>query len=107
MKITQNFNKYINRLIKEFNNSNIEMKVNVDNQVLTFIPSNYSHIAIREIFKEISLFPLIDNKRISFKEIQPKELLECVKRFKRWASLNSYIWLDDENEWNRLYELYK
>jgi hypothetical protein len=107
MIITPNFNKYINALIKEFNNSNIQMTINIDNEILYFIPNKYSHNVISEIFKEISLFPIINNKRISFKEIQPKELLECVKRFKVWASLNGYMWLDDENEWNRLYELYK
>ena len=107
MKITPNFNKYINALIKEFNSSNIEMNVRVDNQVLYFIPNKYNHSTIREIFKEISLFPIKDNKRISFKEIKPNELLKCVERFKKWASFNGYIWLDDEKEWNRLYELYK
>lgn len=107
MKINPRFNKYTNGLIKEFNSSSIEMKINIDNQILTFIPSNYSYKVIREIFKEISLFPMMDNKRISFKEIQAKELLSCIKRFKFWASSNGFIWLNDEKEWNRLYELYK
>ena len=107
MKITANFNKYINALIKEFNSSNLQMNVKVDNQILHFIPNRYNHLIIREIFKEVSLFPMKDNKRISFKEIKPKELLKCVKRFKKWASSNGYVWLDDEKEWNRLYELYK
>ncbi len=107
MIITQNFNKYTNALIKEFNTSRKRMCVNVESQILYFIPCEYNHLIIREVFKEISLFPMKNNKRISFKEIEPTELLNCIKRFKEWASLNGYIWLDDEEEWNRLYELYK
>ena len=83
------------------------MKLKLYNQNLNIITNRYKQLNIREIIKEISLFPMKDNKRISFKEIKPKELLKCVKRFKKWASSNGYVWLDDEKEWNRLYELYK
>ena len=107
MIITPNFNKYVNALIKEFNKSNLEMCISVESKVLRFIPSTYSFKSLREIFKEVSLFPMIDNKRISFKDIRPKELLECIKRFKEWASINGYEWSDDEAQWQRLYELYK
>ena len=106
MKITQNFNKYTNALIKEFNSSNKKMIVNVESEILYFTPCKYNHLVIREIFKEISLFPIKNNKRISFKDIEPTQLLNCIKRFKIWASSNGYIWLDDEEEWNRLYNLY-
>ncbi len=107
MKIKNEFNRYINAFIKEFNNSDIEMCISVDSQVMRFIPCNYGFKTIREIFKEISLFPLNDGKRISFKEIEPKELLECIKRFKEWANLNGFEWKCDQEEWERICKLYE
>lgn len=107
MKITIQFNKYVNALIKEFSTSNIEMYVSVDKKVLRFTPNQYDFKTIRELFKEISLFPLHEGKRISFALIEANQLLECINRFKKWASLNGYVFQDDEAEWNRLYELYK
>lgn len=106
MKITHHFNSYTNALIKEFNNSDIEMCIGADGEVIRFIPNKYDFKTIREVFKEVSLFPMQNGKRISFKYIQPKELLECIKIFKEWSSLNGFIWSDDEAEWQRLYEMY-
>lgn len=107
MHITPQFNKYVNALIKEFSTSSLEMCVSVDRKVLRFTPNQYSFKIIRELFKEISLFPVRDGKRISFALIEAKQLLQCINRFKEWASLNGYVFHDDEAEWNRLYELYK
>lgn len=107
MKITPGFNKYTNALIKEFNNSNIEMCISVDNQVMRFTPNKYDFKTIREIFKEISLFPMISGKRISFKDIEPKKLLECINRFKEWANLNGFEWSNDKEEWERICKLYE
>jgi len=107
MVINNNLNRYTNALIKEFNNSDIEMNVKTNLRVLRFIPNKYDFKTMREIFKEISLFPLKDNKRISFKDIDPKELLECIKRFKEWANLNGFEWKSDQEEWERLCKLYE
>ena len=104
MNITPQFNKYVNALIKEFSTSSIEMCVSVDRKVLRFTPNKYDFKTVRELFKEISLFPLDDGKRISFARIEAKQLLECINRFKEWASLNGYVFQDKEAEWNRLYE---
>jgi len=106
MIITHQFNSYTNALIKEFNNSDIEMCINIENKVMKFVPNKYDFKTVREIFKEISLFPMQNGKRISFKHIQPKELLDCINKFKEWASLNDFEWSDDELEWQRLYEMY-
>jgi len=107
MVINNNLNRYTNALIKEFNNSDIEMNVKTNLRVLRFIPNKYDFKIMREVFKEISLFPLKDNKRISFKDIDPKELLECIKRFKEWANLNGFEWKSDQEEWERLCKLYE
>lgn len=107
MIISNQLNRYTNSLIKEFNLSNLEMCVSVDNTVMRFIPCELDFKKVREIFKEISLFPLKNGKRISFSDIKPGELLQCIERFKEWASLNGFIWLDNEAEWNRIYDLYK
>ena len=107
MKITKEFNKYVNALLKEFNNTNIEMWLGVDSEVLRFVPNKYDFKTIREIFKEISLFPMIDNQRISFKDIEPKDLLVCIKRFKNWANLNDFEWSNDLEEWERICKLYE
>lgn len=107
MIINNNLNRYTNALIKEFNNSSLEMCINIDSQLLRFIPNKYGFKRMREIFKEISLFPVKDNKRISFKDIEPKELLECIKRFKEWANLNGFEWKCDQEEWERFCKLYE
>ena len=107
MNITPVFNRYINAFIKEFNNSNIEMRVSVDSQVLRFKPCNYGFKTIREIFKEIALFPLNNNQRVSFKDIKPKELFVCIKRFKVWANSNGFEWKCDQEEWERICKLYE
>ena len=107
MIISNKLNKYTNSLIKEFSLSNLEMCVSVGNTVMRFTPCEHDFKTVREIFKEISLFPLKNGERISFSAIRPGELSECIKRFKEWAELNGFFWADDEAEWNRLYELYK
>ncbi len=108
MKINTNLNRYVNALIKEFNNSNLEMCVkDCNSRELRFTPNKYEFKTIREAFKEISLFPLRDNKRISFKDIEPRELLKCIKRFKKWANLNGFEWKSDQEEWERLCKLYE
>lgn len=107
MKITKEFNRYINAFIKEFNNSDIEMCLSVDSEVMRFTPCTYGFKTIREIFKEIALFPLKNNQRVSFKDIEPKELLECIKRFKEWANLNGFEWKCDQEEWERICKLYE
>jgi len=107
MKITPQFNKYINALIKEFSKSSIEMNVRVGTEVMRFIPNQHEFKTVRELFKEISLFPIKNEKRISFSEISPGKLLKCIERFKNWALSNGYQFQDNEEEWNRLYELYK
>lgn len=107
MNITPEFNRYVNAFIKEFNKSTIEMKVTIDLQVMRFTPSNYDFKTIREIFKEIALFPLNNNQRVSFKDIESKELLECMKRFKEWANLNGFEWKHDQEEWIRICKLYE
>lgn len=107
MIINNSLNRYTNALIKEFNNSSLEMCINVDSHLMRFIPNKYGFKRMREIFKEISLFPVKDNKRISFKDIEPKELLECIKRFKEWANLNGFEWKSDQEEWERLCKLYE
>jgi hypothetical protein len=107
MKISNNLNKYTNSLIKEFNSCDFDMCVTVGNTVMHFVPNEYDFKTVREIFKEVSLFPLKDNKRISFRDIRPGELLECIKRFKEWANLNGFEFKDDVQEWNRIYEMYK
>ena len=104
MKINTNLNRYVNALIKEFNNSNLEMCVkDCNSRELRFTPNKYEFKTIREAFKEISLFPL----RISFKDIEPRELLKCIKRFKKWANLNGFEWKSDQEEWERLCKLYE
>lgn len=107
MIISNQLNKYTNSLIKEFNLSNLEMCVTVGNTVMRFIPCEHDFKTVRKIFKEISLFPIKKAERISFSEIKPGELLECINRFKEWASLNGFVWFDNEAEWQRIYELYK
>lgn len=107
MIISNQLNKYTNSLIKEFSLSNLEMKVSDGNTVMRFIPNEYGFKTIREVFKEISLFPIKNGERISFTEISPGKLLECIERFKKWASSNGFVWFDKEEEWNRIYELYK
>jgi hypothetical protein len=107
MKITKEFNKYVNALLKEFNNSDIEMWLGVDSEVLRFVPNKYDFKIIREIFKEISLFPMINNQRISFKDIKPGDLLVCIRRFKSWANLNGFEWSNDLEEWKRICKLYE
>lgn len=107
MKITPDFNRYVNALIKEFNDSDLEMLINIDNKLMRFIPSDYSFETIREIFKEISLFPMNKGKRISFKDIEPKKLIECINRFKEWANLNGFEWKSDQEEWERICKLYE
>ncbi len=107
MIISNQLNRYTNSLIKEFNLSNLEMCVSVGDTVMRFTPCEHDFKTIREIFKEISLFPMKKGKRISFSEIEPGELLTCIDRFKEWALLNGFEWFDNEAEWNRIYELYK
>ncbi len=108
MIINNSLNRYTNALIKEFNNSSLEMCVkDCNSRMLRFTPNKYCFKTIREAFKEISLFPLRDNKRISFKDIEPKELLKCIKRFKKWANLNGFEWKSDQEEWERLRKLYE
>lgn len=107
MLISNQLNKYTNSLIKEFSLSDLEMSVSIDNQLIRFIPNEYDFKTVRELFKEISLFPIKNEKRISFSEISPGKLLECIERFKEWASSNGFKWFDNEAEWNRIYELYK
>lgn len=107
MKISPQFNKYINAFIKEFNQSDMEMLINVEGKLLRFIPKQYDFKTIREIFKEISLFPMEDGKRISFSKIDGKELLDCIYRFKEWANLNGFEWNQDQEELQRLIQMYE
>ena len=64
-------------------------------------------VIAEQLDKEISLFPLRNNKRISFKDIETRELLKCIKRFKKWANLNGFEWKSDQEEWERLCKLYE
>ena len=107
MIISQSFNKYTNALIKEFSKCDIEMCLNINGYVLKFIPNRYNFKTNREIFKIISIFPTHNGKIISFKDIQPKELLSCIDRFKKWTELNGFMFSDDLDEWNRLCSLYE
>ena len=107
MIISNQLNRYTNALIKEFNSLCIEMSIQVNKTVMRFTPCKYNFKTVRKLFKEISLFPLQNGERISFSEIAPGELMECIKRFKEWALLNGYEFKDDVQEWNRIYNLYK
>ena len=106
MKIKPQFNKYVNALIKEFSKSNLTMNVTVNNGAFRFVPSKLDFKTVRDLFKIIAIFPNKDGAITSFKEIEPRELLRCVERFKNWASLNGFEWKKDSAEWQRIYELY-
>lgn len=107
MRISQQFNKYTNALIKEFSKCDLEMCITVQGYPLRFIPNRYSFKIVREVFKIISIFPVHDGKLISFKDIEPKELMECIKRFKLWAELNGFMFQDDKDEWQRICAMYQ
>jgi len=106
MKISPQFNKYANALIKEFSKCDYEVMVNINNGVFRFVPSKNDFKTVRELFKIISLFPNKDGSITSFKDIEPKELLECIERFKYWSSLNGFEFQDDIEAWNKIFEMY-